>query len=80
MTILDTPLDRDQLAAVVARDIPHGSFVNLGIGLPTKVSNHPAPDDGVFLRTCDARRPPRHLRPRLVSRVCLRCCRARRPA
>ena len=51
MTILDSPLDRDQLAALVARDIPRGSFVNLGIGLPTKVSNHLSPEDGIFLHT-----------------------------
>ena len=31
-------LDKDGLARRVARDIPDGSFVNLGIGLPTKVS------------------------------------------
>ena len=51
MTFVDTPLDRDQLAAVVARDIPRGGFVNLGIGLPTKVSNHLTPEDGVILHT-----------------------------
>ena len=32
-------LDKDGLARRVARDIPDGSFVNLGIGLPTKVSS-----------------------------------------
>jgi len=51
VTIMSTTLDRDQLAVVVARDIPRGAFVNLGIGLPTKVSNHLAPEDGVFLHT-----------------------------
>ncbi len=33
-------LTREQLAARVARDIPEGACVNLGIGLPTLVANH----------------------------------------
>jgi 3-oxoadipate CoA-transferase beta subunit len=33
-------LDRKQMAARVARDIPEGSFVNLGIGLPTLVADY----------------------------------------
>jgi len=45
------PLDRDELAAVVARDIPRGSFVNLGIGQPTTVADHLAPDSMVVLHT-----------------------------
>ena len=33
-------LDRQQLAARVARDIPDGAIVNLGVGLPTLVADH----------------------------------------
>ena len=32
-------LDRKQLAARVARDIPEGAYINLGIGLPTLVAD-----------------------------------------
>ena len=46
-----TALDRDKMATLVARDIEPGSFVNLGIGLPTKVSNHLEPASGVVLHT-----------------------------
>ena len=46
-----TGIDRDALARVVAADIPSGSFVNLGIGLPTRISNHLPPDSGVMLHT-----------------------------
>lgn len=51
MTATSSGIDRDTLARIVAADIPAGSFVNLGIGLPTKVSNHLAPDSGVMLHT-----------------------------
>jgi 3-oxoadipate CoA-transferase beta subunit len=37
------PLDRDGIAARIARDIPEGWFVNLGIGIPTKVSDFVPP-------------------------------------
>ncbi|MEN3540037.1 3-oxoacid CoA-transferase subunit B [Microbispora sp. ZYX-F-249] len=45
------PLARDELAARVARDIPPGSFVNLGIGQPTMVADHLPADSGVVLHT-----------------------------
>lgn len=44
-------LSKQEMAALVARDIPAGSFVNLGIGLPTSVADHLAPDSGVVLHT-----------------------------
>ena len=49
--ITDRPMDTDGLAALVARDIPPGSVVNLGIGQPTRVSNHLDPAAGVVLHT-----------------------------
>jgi 3-oxoadipate CoA-transferase beta subunit len=45
------PLDRDELAARIARDIPAGSYVNLGIGQPTTVADHLRPESGVVLHT-----------------------------
>lgn len=39
------------MAAMVAADIPAGSFVNLGIGLPTLVADHLPADSGVVLHT-----------------------------
>lgn len=44
-------LNRDQMAARVARDIPEGSYVNLGIGLPTMVANHLPKDREIFLHS-----------------------------
>lgn len=45
------PLTRDELAAAVARDIPAGSVVNLGIGQPTTVAEHLRTDSGILLHT-----------------------------
>ncbi len=44
-------LNRDQIAARVAQDIPEGAYVNLGIGLPTLVANHLPADREVILHT-----------------------------
>lgn len=41
----------DELAALVARDIPAGAYVNLGIGQPTKVADYLDPKQGVVLHT-----------------------------
>lgn len=42
---------RDEIAQRVARDIPEGSYVNLGIGLPTMVANHLDPTREIFLHS-----------------------------
>jgi 3-oxoadipate CoA-transferase, beta subunit len=34
------PLSTDELAAVIGHDIPVGSYVNLGIGQPTKIADY----------------------------------------
>ena len=44
-------LTREQMAARVARDIPEGAYVNLGIGLPTKVANFLPVDRDIFLQS-----------------------------
>ena len=46
-----TKWNREQMAARVARDIPEGAYVNLGIGLPTMVANHLPKDREVFLHS-----------------------------
>ncbi|MBD8608136.1 3-oxoacid CoA-transferase subunit B [Aeromicrobium sp. CFBP 8757] len=45
------PLSKDEIAAMIARDIPDGSYVNLGIGQPTLVADHLDADSGVVLHT-----------------------------
>lgn len=44
-------LTRDQIAERVARDIPEGAIVNLGIGLPTRVGNFLPADKDIFLQS-----------------------------
>lgn len=39
------------MAARVARDIPEGAYVNLGIGLPTLIANHLRTDEEIFLHS-----------------------------
>ena len=50
-TSADHRLSMDVLAAGVARDIPPGSFVNLGIGQPTKITDHLPADSVAVLHT-----------------------------
>jgi len=44
-------MNRDQMAERVARDIPEGAYVNLGIGLPTKVANYLPQEREIFLQS-----------------------------
>jgi 3-oxoadipate CoA-transferase beta subunit len=53
---MSTPINasrfsRDRMAERVAQDIPEGAYVNLGIGLPTKVANYLPADKEVFLHS-----------------------------
>ena len=45
------PLSREEIARLVAADIPDGSYVNLGIGQPTKVADYLRPGSGIILHT-----------------------------
>ena len=51
MSQASAKFSRDQMAARVAQDIPEGAYVNLGIGLPTKVANFLPPEREVFLHS-----------------------------
>jgi 3-oxoadipate CoA-transferase beta subunit len=51
MDVIMKRFTRDQMAARVARDIPEGAYVNLGIGLPTMVANHLPRDREIFLHS-----------------------------
>ncbi len=45
------PLDKREIAQLVAADIPRGAYVNLGIGQPTLVADYLPTDGGVTLHT-----------------------------
>ncbi|WP_369045795.1 3-oxoacid CoA-transferase subunit B [Sinomonas sp. P10A9] len=47
----EAPLNREEMARLVAKDIEPGSFVNLGIGQPTNVSNYLTEEQGITLHT-----------------------------
>ncbi|WP_459573062.1 CoA-transferase, partial [Cupriavidus sp. 8B] len=44
-------LTRIEMAQRVARDIPEGAYVNLGIGVPTLVANHLDPHREIILHS-----------------------------
>lgn len=44
-------LSRDQIAERVAQDIPDGSYVNLGIGVPTRIAKYLPKDKEIFLHS-----------------------------
>jgi 3-oxoadipate CoA-transferase beta subunit len=44
-------MTRQQIAERVARDVPEGAYVNLGIGLPTMVANYLPKDRDIFLHS-----------------------------
>src|SRR5690606_15644030 len=51
-TMIDSPsVSRDLMARRVARDIPAGAVVNLGIGMPELVGNYLNPDDEIMIHT-----------------------------
>ncbi|GAA1458130.1 3-oxoacid CoA-transferase subunit B [Williamsia maris] len=51
MTHTDAPRSKGAIAAAIAADIAHGSFVNLGIGQPTLVADHLPADSQIVLHT-----------------------------
>lgn len=45
------PLNRDAIAERLARDVPEGWYVNLGIGMPTKVADFVPPEREVLFHS-----------------------------
>jgi 3-oxoadipate CoA-transferase, beta subunit len=45
------PLGRSEIARLVASDIPHGAYVNLGVGYPTVVGDYLDPAGDITLHT-----------------------------
>ena len=45
------PWTREEMAARVARELPAGSVVNLGIGIPTLISNYLRPEQNILLHS-----------------------------
>ena len=54
MEIRSVPLTRTQMAEAVARDIPEGWYVNLGIGIPTLVADFVPSEREVVFHSEDA--------------------------
>ena len=45
------PLTREDIARRAAQEVPKGGYVNLGLGIPTLVSNFIPPEDGVTIHS-----------------------------
>ncbi len=45
------PWTREQIAERAARELPDGAVVNLGIGIPTLISNYLRPEQGILLHS-----------------------------
>lgn len=51
MTDLPRGFSRDEMARCAAADIPDGWYVNLGVGIPTLITDHLTPDRTVILHS-----------------------------
>jgi len=70
---LASVLSREQMAERIARDLPAGAYVNLGIGIPTLVANYIAPEREVILHSENGilgmgpEPPPERRNPNLIN-------------